>query len=285
MRKTIIHTGFHQRSNEDLTHMQDGLIEAITSVLNGLASSGTVLPNCILHGCVITPTVLSFADISAGAVILDGEICIFDGVTNIDLDVAPNILVYSPIDTYLAGNPVTYGDLSTKNVHLIRKAEIIPVSIAAANQLALFQKTFIQLLQTNLASTEGWHKVGATGEPAMPSFGWVSGTSTLYFRKNLLDNSVEVRGTLNLKNMNTVTDPPTNYALYTLPAGYHPSFEIPFVATIRVHGVAYSVNSNNDVIKLLNMSVDTGGNVSINPEYIAAGTAFTCRFYCKFPLS
>lgn len=289
MKKTIIHSGFHQRSNEDIMHMQEGITEVLDAIMKALAAPGATLPNCTLWGCNITPAGLGLHNISAGAVLLDGEVCIFDGVNGIDLSViAPNQLVYTTVDTYLPGNPITYGDLTTKNVHLIRKAGIISIAVSpAANQLPLEgQLNFIQNLQKKLSITESWRKLGTTGNPAMPTFGWLDVSSEIFFRKNLLDNSVELRGTLDLINTNTLNDPPLNYQLFIMPAGYIPAYEIPFIGNIRIHNVPYELNSNNDVIKGNNMAVEkTTGNVTINPEMITTNANVTLRFYVKYSLS
>lgn len=292
MKKTLIFTGGHDLAGDDLLHTQDGLTECIMEVVKALGLEAGALPNMILSGCEFTNyPPFSIVDIAPGAVILDGEICLFEGINTLDLDVSPDVLVFTPVDTYLAGNPVLYKDASLKDVNLIRKAEILQISGApAANQLGfttpyLSPKHFIKLAQANLSVTEAWHAVGAVGEPAEPTFNWYNPVSQMYFRKNILTNTVEVRGEITFQNLATEPDPSINYAMFQMPAGYHPAYEIPFVAPVRVAGVAYAKNSNGDRIKHLNMNVDTNGYVCLNPETVAAGTVFTCRFYAIFSLA
>ncbi len=287
MKQLLTFTGGHQRTVDDLVHIQAGALESLIAIAKGLTTNGATIPNCILFGCEFTvypPTTI--ADISAGALILDGEICYFPGIVGIDLDVAPDLLVFSPLDTYPATNPVGYADGSTHNVHLDRIVEILQISGSpAANQAIMAAPLFLDVLRTNLSTPGAWRQVGTTGNPAAPGWSWYDTSSKMYFRKNLLGNTLEVRGEIKIINSSGIGDPPINYSLWTMPAGYLPAYHISFVGTITKHLAPFDTNSNSDVIKNANMSVDTSGNVSINPESVPANTNFSIRFYAIFSLS
>ena len=288
MKQLKTFTGGHPFNLDDLIHIQDGMNEAIISLVKGLLSNGAAIPNCVLYGLEETPAGFGNINYSAGAVIIDGEICQFEAQTiNPGLIVMPSHFVIQISDSFSATNPIVYADASLKNVHLIRKAVIVISAVpTAANEIELnTRKSFIDILKTNMSSTEAWRKVGTLGNPASPGWGWYKPTSEIFFRKNIIDNSVDIRGTIVFINTNTLSDPPLNYALITLPVGYIPSFNVPFVVPIKVMGTQYEGNTNNDLIKNVNFFVDTSGNLTVNAEYVPTNVDFEINFYVKFPIA
>lgn len=287
MKQTKIFTGGHPLSGDDITHTQTGMTESVIALAKGLLSNGVAIPNCILYGFIATPAGMGFVNYSAGAAVLDGEICIFAGATVNPALVIPQHFVIRPSDTYPATNPVTYADASTKNVHLDRVA-IIAISVVATafNEIDLDTGVrFLDVLKTNLSTTEAWRLVGAVGQPASPSWPWYDTGSQIYFRKRTLLNAIEIRGAISLTGTAAISDPPLNYTLFTMPAGYIPSNEIDFISNVKNGGAGYQLNSNGDAIKNLNMKIDNSGNVSLTAEAVPANNDYSCQFYALIPLS
>jgi len=229
MKQTIIHNGYHPRSNNDLMHAQEGMIQAIQELTKGLIASGSNIPNCILYGVEFTTYIgTSIVDITAGAVVLNGEICIYDGVVGIDLDVAPSTMMFSPLDTYPADNPVGYGDLTLKNVHLNRKAQLIPVLGAPANnQIHVGQaKRFLDLIRTNLYNQK-WKYVGSLGEPVVYLNGFINGyqangpVDALRYRKGA-NECVYIQGAIDYTPLQSVATTFDYLDICTLPLLHRP---------------------------------------------------------------
>lgn len=233
MKQLVGFTGGHPISLDDLLHIQDGAVEALVSMMKGLLSNGLTIPNCILYGCGITtyPSI-SDIDVAAGALVLDGEICLFDGVTAFDANVAPNILVFSPVDTYAAGDPVVYANGSSHNVHRIRKAQLIDIpGPAASNQVTILADTFINIMKSNLGSvTPGWTYVSnaniLNGFANNPHYASVP--HGLRYKKDSAGN-VHLMARLDLSTMSSWTGfTATN--IYQLPVGYRPDAVEPVVS-------------------------------------------------------
>ena len=95
MKQLKTFTGGHPFNLDDLIHIQDGMNEAIISLVKGLLSNGAAIPNCVLYGLEETPAGFGNINYSAGAVIIDGEICQFEAQTiNPGLIVMPSHLLY-----------------------------------------------------------------------------------------------------------------------------------------------------------------------------------------------
>jgi hypothetical protein len=278
------HIGGHPLHLDDLEHMQNGTKESLIAIMKGLLNNGASVPNCILYGVnatVIPGTGGLVASVTAGAVVLDGEICLFDGIGAVSLDPNPDTLVLAPLDTYLASNPVTYANGTTKNVHLVRKAQMLVISGApASNHLVVAgMKTLIELFKDSLSGPGTFIPV------AFPNYPWIDASNYfLEYRKNVFTNLLELKGRLKLQNMTTMANPSYRYNLFTLPSGYKPACKnnhfvpicIDYLNDFPLH------TPTGDRIVGLNMQVDTGGNVSINIHRTTA--TFEVEFYISLPL-
>lgn len=114
--------GFPVKSGT-LQHIQAAYQEAMSSIIQGLGVDLSKVT--ILYGCVnSTPGGATFT-ISAGAVFYNGEIYLVDAATLVTA--GPNVVV-GVLDTtfFTATNadPVQFTDLSSKNVHEIRKIKL-----------------------------------------------------------------------------------------------------------------------------------------------------------------
>lgn len=237
MKQLKTFTGGHPFNLDDLIHVQDGVKESIISMMKGLVSSGASVPNCILYGVVFTQYgVSSVFDISAGAIVLDGEICLFDGIIAVDLDAYPNKYVFSPLDTYPANNPVIYANATPRNVHLIRKAQMLGIPIAntpAVNQAEMNIKRFTDILKDNLfpSANSAWRYVGNAGQPPLLNgftVGFPGNTpqQCLRFCK-LINGDVRINSYLDFNGVSTVASLANitylnPLVIFTLPGGFRP---------------------------------------------------------------
>ncbi len=233
MKQVKTFTGGHPITVNDIEHMQDGLTEAIIALVKALATDGAAIPNCVLFGFNITASGGGFTTYAPGAAVINGEICQFDGATVASGLTLPNHYVIRTSDTYVAGNPITYGDGSTKNVHLIRKVIIASSAVATtSNEIDLDHFTLLKdVLKANLFSfTNAWVRVGSGGgAPAYNSTFLGYGLTTaeeLRFCK-LLSGMVIIEGGLEFNGVSTVgslgsINYTTPLRIFTLPVGYRP---------------------------------------------------------------
>ena len=110
-------------SGESFAHMRDGINETTAAIVKGLMS-GAYSANdvVIIYGCVDSGTAGVTYNISAGAVLYNGEIYLVDA-TGV-LTISGNVAVATIATTYNAIDPVTFTDLTTHSVHRIKKVSI-----------------------------------------------------------------------------------------------------------------------------------------------------------------
>lgn len=205
MKSLVIYTGGHQRNAYDLVHLNEALVETVTDLMKGLLSNGASIPNCILYG--LQKTVYGNGDVgfTSGAVVLSGEICQFDAQLVVDGTIT-GYGVITAVDTYAANNPITYGNGTPRNVHRIRKAQVVnQVGAATSSQLDWSTTTrFTDVLKANLfaVNNTSWIYPGDPGQPAYQngfnvSFPWTDKETTLRFYKSLM-GEVYMRGLVGL---------------------------------------------------------------------------------------
>lgn len=122
MRRNLAVTGGRQVKNEDFTQY----IQSFT-LLEGLFSTLSH-GDFIFTGVEFTPNASNF-DISAGIIYYDGELCIFDGATNVPLP-------YKLTKNRVGVNPREFQDAATKNT-----AEDVKMQFDAAGPFSLTQDT------------------------------------------------------------------------------------------------------------------------------------------------
>jgi hypothetical protein len=236
MKTLVTYPGGHPLSVNDLDHIQTGIKETIVNLMKALLSNGTSVPNCRLYGMVVTVYGSGDVDITAGACVLDGEICEFDYQLIPDGTILPGqygVITY--VDTYGPNNPVTYLDATTHNVHRIRKAHVIAQNTpASSTQLDWGASTprFEQILKANLIGATGTFRyVGAVGQPAFlnsftTGFPGAVTEQELRFIK-LITSEVLVEGWMFFDGISTIGSfasltPSTPLPIFTLPSGHRP---------------------------------------------------------------
>lgn len=121
MKKLIIHEGGHPLyANDHLEHLN----EMIQEVQNALAQAGD-LDNYYLQEPVLTEiNGGNDYEWTAGSIVIDGEICLIDGGTVGLILTGTQSHAWVIVETYRSSDPLAYADSTSKNVHIIRKAEL-----------------------------------------------------------------------------------------------------------------------------------------------------------------
>lgn len=263
MKDLVISTGKHQFLADDFTHLSDGFKEALQMFMKGLLSNGASIPNCILYGMVKTNHLSGDVSFTAGACVLNGEICEFDAQYIVDGTIAlPNYGVITGFDTWAAIDPITYGDGTTKNVHRNRKARVEASALpATANQLSWSGTIpqFRTIAATNLGTnTEAWRYIGAVGEiPFLNGFGngYIDvAADNMRYRKSA--GLCHVSGNLNFEPMGSGLT-----LVCTLPVGYRPDRAIWKDVGVTVPGGHF----------VARFSVALNGNLTCTPINYSAG--------------
>lgn len=284
MKKNDLKLGGHPFDNDDLMHMQEGLIETTEAIVKALAAtSGGAVQNCILWGMewVIDPS--SNIVPTDGAALLDGEVCLFTSTNLGPIPIGAGFMIHK-VDSYRPDNPVTYADSSTHNPNIITKAEIFITSTPPSNPDELIYFNTTPRLTDLLAANMGGASVGWT-QLTMPSVSFLDAAgSSIYYRKNVFNNDIEVRGTLSVINTISQPYPPFNQQIATLPAGYRPSYDHKGLAIIHVHNVPYPVDSGSSRILSIPLQIQANGGIGFNVPYVPAGTPFECGFHFKYSL-
>lgn len=215
-------TGGHPRSNDDLMHLQGGVIDSFTALNKALtADSGGAPQNCILYGIVKSGS--GPVNFTAGAAILDGEICVFDAQSFSTPPIAPNDFVLTVDESYPATNPVTYADASAHNVHKIRKARMVTKNPASLLSYELLH-TGALYLKSNLAPVlDAWHT--PTVNSNYPNVG------APFKYKKTIDGLLVISGSCGLDDwaisLGSIPDIRSSCpVLFNLPAGYRPTNSI-----------------------------------------------------------
>jgi microcystin-dependent protein len=124
MKKIQMFQGGHPFHNDDLLHMQEGLIEAIKAVVEAIASVGDT-PNAnayILKGVVETGNVTSY---TSGYIYYNGEVFeVIDGTPL--LSIGNQGEYYWEVEqSTVTPSPVTYQDGQLRNVHIRRRMRLV----------------------------------------------------------------------------------------------------------------------------------------------------------------
>lgn len=274
MKQTKFFTGGHPRSVDDLECIQGGVTEAFKSMMKSLVESTPgVIPNCILWGLEETSGSGGATNVSAGAVLLDGEICEFAASSFSGLVIPPTYRTLTTSDVYPATNPVTYADASSRDVHLNRIAVLTTVNTGfptAANQLEYFTAPRLEsLLRAKIMNNDTWHTVGAPSEPALHSNYASNG---IKFRRTPLDSVMFVMNQLDLdywQNLGSIPDVHTSTEkLFTLPINYRPTF-----TTYKMAPIDLSVYPQ----EVIGLRIETNGDIFVGviaapPTGISPGT-------------
>jgi len=197
--------------------------------------------------------------------------------TDIDVSGLPTLtggLVYGfsiqEVDT-----PVAYFDGSSHNTKISRTVTIA----SGANTLTA---TFIPLTTKIYYYDNGLRETTET-HVSLPVGGGVAG-GDLYYRKNFLNNTLELRISVSIDS-SVAIDPPQYLTMVTLPVGYYPvSQTVPFAILVRYHSVFNYIldTTGKDYIKQINGEVATDGTINIGP--IKGASNYSAKAYVTIPL-
>lgn len=261
MKKLITtNTGKHPFTLADLGFMQDSYMELVKALVEALAADTN--PALVLVGCDITLVAGSDYNNSAGFVFFNGELYAVDASsTPIDFDATPVVL--EPIVTYAVPSPVTYKNLSVKNVHHVRKARFIETANAADLGNAVLWSSF-----KRNAIIDTWHVVGAGGEPAFSSgFTTIAGLyQKLRFRLNR-DGDLEIDGAFGVASG-------TNGELraFRLDDGWRPAKTQYIVVNHYINGSGFEYGymeiDTDGWVKIVNNAAGGGNGYYINRQTV-----------------
>ena len=256
-------TGGFPLTQDTLEYMQEGYRE----ILVALATYGIDANNIAANTPVaLTGMAVSGSIYKAGWFYYNGAIICFP--TDIDISGFPtlgggSVYGYSISET---DTPLTFNDSSTPSVMKIQQA-----TIAAGTSLSA---TFIPLTTTMHYPQEYFNLRGkeATETHLAVSVTGISGD--VYYRKNLMNNTLQIRGSLTVTTAIGTT--PTYYNLGTLAAAYRPaSQDVPFKAFFRYHSSTLEETTGLDYIRDMNMELTTGGLLNLGGIKPASSCALT----------
>jgi len=118
---------------DDIRWEQDAYRNALISIAKAVRNSATL--DSILWGCNVTDNTTTF-DVSAGAVIIDGEIHEVAAATGLVKAASKTLYIAASTGTYDAGGLKTYQDATTHDAYEIRKA-VVAIGIVPGGQINL----------------------------------------------------------------------------------------------------------------------------------------------------
>ena len=195
-----------------------------SSVLDAfaMASAAVGANRYALLGCVVTTTSTGYS-VTAGAVVIDGELCRVDAHT---VDTSTPIAGYGTrwgvVQSYASIDPILT-PTGTVSIHRLRKAQLQYRSLAlpggGSSTVETSLPTYAQLLSgTLLTSTEAWHIVGASGQPGFGDGAFTNGSPEVQFRK-MPSGMVELRGVVHISGLYSHSD--LHPARRVSPIGWH----------------------------------------------------------------
>ena len=265
-----------------LDYLQTANSEALEALLNPLnISSGGSNKGLIVSQMVQTKTLVSGTtyDYTCGAgwFFLNGELIRMVNSSVMSLDESTD-------DAYVeitgTSTPLTYNDGSTPNVINDVYGTLAARPIGTANSATLF------LLKT----TEKYGRENIEGHMAVSTLAADGGVAgDLYYRKNFLNNTLQLRALLGSSNAQNFATSSTihAYVLCTLPEGYRPmsskvffTGEIKFIFTSR-----FKDDLGTGWLEQIVCVIDTAGNVCayfVKPDISIAN--YSLEFFVILPL-
>lgn len=273
MKTLQLHTGGHNRSNYDLTHLNDAIGQLQQVIHAALGNGNSVI---ILSG--IEVTLSSTIDISAGWIAVDGVIYYCAGGS-----VGSGLTPYLAVTTaYPAYNPVVYADGNSKNVHAditltlygaaspsnpsdidLLGGGAVRIGEALANIIGFDPADYLSSSLSYLTSAMSpWRYVGLSGQPTFigGASNW-NATEKVRFMKDQT-NTVWLNGLIQVPSAGTGD-------MFTLPSGYVPSQK----TTFGCWGMAGSTPFIAQVI--INVSGDVSNGIQfIGTSGLPSGTTY-----------
>jgi len=274
MKKITYFNGGHRVKNDDLKHVQDGLIEATENLAQGLGLDGQPASTpLILTGANGIGSVPGTITWTSGWLQFGGELYFVQAqptpVSTPDFDLYVDT-------TYLSGNPVNHKDGTPRNVHkiniLVGKDSVIEGAPGLFNSSLLLTASFRYRVEKSLTD-----KLIASGDflQELNNSAWSAAgvTITSGYTENfpleyrVAGDFIELRGEL----FNAST---TNITVATLPGGVHP------VTNAKTFAFAVGRSSGGSSIETT-LRLNSTGEVVVAAE-AAASNDLICFDNIKF---
>lgn len=245
------HPGGFPLTQDQLDYLQ----QAYTECLNALSLMGGPGPT-IISGMEV---VLSggTTTVTDGWFFYNGQMVQFISATYTAIPAGDDVLVnINPSVTSL-----TYNDGSIYGAILGASATLLlGPTITTATQFPFSILTPFQLIFGKNGRESTW---GSLAVSTAVSDGGVTGT--IFYKKDLLANTLQIRGVLTAGNaLNFAASPATLfYSMGNLPVGYYPANNTYFTAQYFLSGLIED-DLGVDWIKQVNCSINTGGELYIN---------------------
>ncbi len=266
---------FTQPGGFPLTQDQLGYLQtAYTECINALAAMGGDGPFTV-SGCVVTKTLVSGTtynySITPGWVYYEGNMIRVPaiGLAGINESTDAAYMLISP-----AALPLTYNDGSTPNVIFDSSISLTALPTGTTDDSTRFLLSELVPFGVgfgNANKESAWNTLVVNTPSAS---GGVTGN--IYYRKNFLTNTLQLRGFLDSANAQNFAASPfaLYYSMGTLPTEYRPtSVEVPFIAS---YAFANLIKDDLGIswIKQVNGIVNSASQILINwlrPDSAIAG--------------
>jgi len=223
----------------------------------------------VLAGLEFNSTTSTYAP---GWLLYNGEILMLPVATAIPGPILPIGQSYG-FAIVESDSPVTYADGSTHNSKISRTITIDKNTDSITAMFIPFASATIYRFDNSLKEPNETHLLisGLTGI-----------TGDIYYRKNFLNNTVQIRGTINVVAA-TIAATPTSQTITTLAATYSPASQ-----DIHWHANAwYDLSMLEDATSLdyinnVSLKLETGGSLKVLARKGAAD--YSATFYTIIPL-
>jgi len=248
---------------------------------NGLGVMNMLGAKCLPNSLATTPNtpvVLTGFNPNGGATYKAGYMWYNNEILHFPVDIdTSGIPLLDPTSGLVYGfaivetdTSVSYFDGSSHNTKISRTLTIV----AGANALTT---TFIPLTTTIYYFDNGLREIVETHVPISVS----SITGDVYYRKNYLNNTLQVRGLLSIPA--SVINPPSVITLATLPVAYRPISQSGLFTGYYRYVSSYLTDvSGIDFIRNVHMELQTNGSLNILP--IPAAGVYSIMFNSTIPL-
>jgi len=206
---------------DDLRWQFNAYEAAFKAIGNGLGVGN----NFVLYGCEASNLGGTLWTVTAGVVVIQGELCECPAMPTITVPIG-NVLLASRIVADDSSGTETFEDLSVQQTYQKRRAVINTVIAGSINMaFSVDLLTGAQLsdrILGLLTSQDIWHNIGDAGEPVFNNLWvWEGSQARPRFRKDV-NKTIRLSGLLDGTNA-------INSTVFLLPAQYTPSSTVQFV--------------------------------------------------------
>jgi len=244
----LTHAGGFPLTQDNLDYLQQAYIECT----NAFAQMGGTGP-AIISGMVIT-TSISGTAVTDGWLFYNGEMIKFNAAS-VGIPTGSDVVM---VDIIPASTSLTYNDGSVYPAILDKAAtlSLAPTATTATQfPLSTLQPFGVGFGESNREA--GWQQI-AVSTPA--ASGGVTGT--IYYKKNFLANTLQVRGNLTCNNAQNFAASPTSlfYTAATLPTEYIPANNTSFLS-VNAFATAFKDDLGIAWVRQINGYINTTGQI------------------------